>query len=123
MNHHLYTFLGCTTALTFTVNRSTAADKATALVACADLTGIGEAILTELGANASDEAFKEFFSTQVTTLLEAVETLKQTSILPEIHATLLDVLEYYYAAADGLMGGGGWPRIKWPDSITSASGI
>jgi hypothetical protein len=123
MTQYLYTFLGCTTAITFTVNRSSAEDKDTALAACAELTSIGEAILTQLGANASDEDFKEFFGSQVTTLLEAVETLKQTSILPDIHPTLLAVLEYYYAAADGLMGGGGWPRTIWDDSLTSAGGI
>ena len=122
MNQHLYTFLGCTTALTFTVNHSTATDKATALAACAELTAVGEAILTQLGANASDEDFKEFFGTQVTSVLEAVETLKHTSIIQEINTTLLAVLEYYYAAADSLMGGGGWDTV-WPYSLTNPNYI
>lgn len=122
MNHLLYTFLGCTNALTFTAQRSTATDKATALAACGELSSIGEAILDQLGANASDAAFKEFFGNQVTTLLEAVETLRQTSVANEIHPTLLATLEYYYAVADGLMGGGGWPNI-WPYSLTRAEDI
>ena len=123
MNHLLYTFLGCTNALTFTANRSTATDKATALAACADLTGIGEAILTQLGANASDADFKEFFGNQVTTLLEAVESLRQTSVVNEINPTLLATLDYYYAAADSVMGGGGWVGPDWPYFLTEAKYI
>ena len=123
MNPSLYTFLGCITALDFTIQRSNAADKTTALAACAELTATGQAILTQLGANASDDAFREFFGTQVTSVLEAIETLKQSSVFPEIHPTLLAVLEYFYAAADGLMGGGGWPRDVWPDSVSSIGDI
>lgn len=123
MTHYLYTFLGSVTALTFTVDHSTATDRDTALTACEQLHAVGQAILTELGSNATDEEFKTFFGTQVTSVLEAVETLKQTSLLQEIHPTLLAVLEYYYAAADGLMGGGGWPYAVWPYSLTSAGSI
>jgi hypothetical protein len=123
MNHSLYTFLGCITALDFTVQHSSAPDKASALAACADLTATGQAILTQLGANASEEAFRDFFGTQVTIVLEAIETLKQSSVFSEIHPTLLAVLDYYYAAADGLMGGGGWPASGWPISISSVGAI
>ena len=123
MTHYLYTFLGSSTALTFTVNHSTAADKDTAIAACEQLNAVGQAILTELGSNATDQEFKTFFGTQVTTVLEAVETLRQTSLPQEMHPTLLTVLEYYYAAADGLMGGGGWPFTGWPYNLTSPGSI
>lgn len=113
MNHSLYTFLGCTKALEATIQRSSAPDKTSALAASAELSGAGDAMLSQLGENASNDAFREFFGHQVTTVLEAIETLRQSSILHEIHPTLMATLEYYYAAADRLMGGGGWPTI-WP---------
>jgi hypothetical protein len=120
MNHYLYTFLGTVVALKHTTNQSQAPDRETALAACADLAAAGDAILTELGADASDEAFKAFFATQVTTVLEAVETLKCSSLAQEFNQTLRALLEYYYTAADSLMGGGTGSSVPWPPSLSSS---
>ena len=121
MNHSLYTFLGCAKALHDTIQRSSAPDKESALAASAQISGAADEMLAQLGGNASDDEFREFFGAQVTTVLEAIETLKQSSMIEEIHPTLLATLEYYYAAADRLMGGGGWPN-DWP-SLSSPDRI
>lgn len=113
MNHSLSTFIGCTKALEATIQRSSVPDKSSALAASAELNGAADAMLAQLGENASNDAFREFFGNQVVTVLGAIETLRQSTILHEIHPTLMATLEYYYAAADRLMGGGGWPNV-WP---------
>ena len=109
MIQKLYTFVGCTTALRFYINRSTAADKATALGACEALNGVSESMLDAVGKNTSEEAFKELCGEHVITVLEAIETLRSTSVNQEFNDTFLSLLEYFYTAADALAGGGGGP--------------
>jgi cobalamin biosynthesis protein CbiD len=107
MIQKLYTYVGCTTALRFYINRSTASDKATALEACEALNGVGESLLEAVSNNTSEEAFKELCEAHVITVLEAIETLRSTSVNQEFNDTFLSLLEYFYTAADALAGGGG----------------
>ncbi len=103
----LYTFVGCTAALRFYINRSSAPDKAAALAACGQLTGVAESLLAAVGDNTSEAAFKELCGEHVVTVLEAIEALRATSVDEEFNDTILSLLEHYYAAADALAGGGG----------------
>jgi cobalamin biosynthesis protein CbiD len=118
MIQKLYTFVGCTTALRFYINRSTASDKATALGACEALQGVSESLLEAVGNNTSEESFKELCEEHVVTVLEAIETLRSTSVNQEFNDTFLSLLQYFYTAADALAGGGGDPP-----SYTSGWGV
>ncbi len=109
MIQQLYTFVGCTTALHFYINRSTAPDKDIALGACIALNGVSESLLEAVGQNTSEEAFKELCSEHVITVLESIETLRSTSVNAEFNDAFLSLLEYFYTAADALAGGGGGP--------------
>ena len=116
MKHHLYTFVGSATALHHYITQSTASDQAAALAACNQLTGVSTSLLDAAGTDTSEETFKELFSTHAVTVLEAVETLRQTSVYQTLNETITALLEYFYNAADALFGGGGDP--PWP-SLTS----
>lgn len=110
MIQKLYTFVGCTTALRFYINRSTAPDKATALASCEQLNGVSESLLEAVANHTTEEQFKELCKQHVITVLEAIETLRNTSVNLEFNETFLSLLEYFYTAADALAGGGGDPQ-------------
>ena len=119
MIQKLYTFTGCTAALRFYINRSSAPDKATALSACDQLTGVSESLLAAVSNSTSEEAFKELCGEHVITVLESIETLRSTSVHREFNDTFLSLLEYFYAAADALAGGGNDARV-WTSSMGSS---
>ncbi|MFK7911694.1 MAG: hypothetical protein AB8F34_13985 [Akkermansiaceae bacterium] len=113
-----YTFVGCSCALDFYVNASNAADKQTALDACANLTSVREAIMVACAADPSDEKAAEVFKDNVATVLESIEAIRSTSLVSELDSTLVDLLDHFYDTADSIMGGGGGSD----DWLSSGSG-
>lgn len=112
MIQKLYTFVGCTTALRFYINRSSAADKVIALVSCEQLNDVSESLLEAVANNTTEEQFKELCKQHVITVLEAIEALRSSSVNLEFNETFLSLLEYFYTAADALAGGGGDPPLE-----------
>ena len=106
----LYTFIGCATAVRYFAGQSSAADQATALAAAGELCAVSESLLDGVARHLSEEDFKDLLGTQVTTVLEAIETLRGTTLHASLDETLTSLLEHFYTAADALMGGGGDPN-------------
>ncbi len=107
----LYTFIGCSTAVRYFADQSLAPDHSTAQAAAADLCSVSEVLLDGVAQHLSEEEFKAVLDTQLTTVLTAIETLRGTSLLDGLDATLTSLLEHFYDAADELMGGGGLPNV------------
>ncbi len=121
MTRDHYTFVGCTCALEYYINASTASDKQTALGASAELVQVREQIMTACANDSSQETAKEVFSQHVVTVLESVETLRSTSLYSELDSTLIDLLDHFYNTADSIMGGGGGSS-DWFSGSGSGSG-
>ena len=107
----LYTFTGSTTALRFYINRSTAPDKAAALTACAQLTGVSDPCSKP---SATTPARKPSRNSAAATSSPSSKPSKPSaapSVNQELNDTFLSLLEYFYTAADALAGGGGNPSL------------
>lgn len=113
----LYTFVGTVTAVKYHLTHSTSAADVAALAASDQLHAVSENLLAACNGDVSDERFKALYAEQVVNVLEAVEALRQ-SPSADFQNLLNDLLEYFYAAADALMGGGGIPN-PWPSSVGS----
>jgi len=107
MTKNLYTFVGCAHAINHYIKASDANDLQDALAASSDLISVSEQILNTCPADASEEEVKAIFGAHVVTVLESIEIIRGTSIHAELDGTLIELLEYYYNAADSIMGGGG----------------
>ncbi len=115
----LYTFIGCAHAVRFYADKSTAPDKAAAQTAAGKLVAVTDSLLAAVGTGKTEEEFKEICADHVTTVLESIEILKTTSVAATMSETLNGLLDYFYDAADALMGGGGDPCSY--DGQTSSS--
>ena len=129
MNKELYTFLGCTKALEFYINASEANeasdtdDKQTALNAAALLSLVSENLMLQCAADSSEATAKEAFATQVTTILEAIEQVRNTAVFAELNSTLTELLDQFYNTAESIMGGGGQSSMNgWPTGDGDGSG-
>lgn len=103
----LYTFVGCAHAVHFYAEKSTSPDKAATLAAAENLVAVSNALLAAVGTGKTEEEFKEICGEHVATVLESIEALKATSVTNEMSETLNGLLDFFYTAADALMGGGG----------------
>ncbi len=103
----LYTYIGCAHAVRYYAANSTAPDKAAALAAAENLVAVANALLAAVGTGKTEDEFKEICGEHVTTVLESIEALKATSVTGSMSETLNGLLDYFYTAADALMGGGG----------------
>lgn len=112
----LYTFVGTTTAVKYHLTHATTPADAAALAASDQLQAVSEALLAACGDDVSDEQFKAQYANQVVSMLEAVETLRQSPAAANFNSLLDSLLEYFYGGADSLMGGGTDPVI-WPNSL------
>ena len=76
-------------------------------------------LLEAAARDASDEELKEVVGTRVVDVVEAVEALRTSGATAGFDATLNALLEYFYGAADSIMGGGGDPSLTstsiWDD--------
>jgi hypothetical protein len=89
----LYTFIGCARAVQFYADKSSAPDKAVAQAAAGNLVAVTDTLLAAVGQGKTEEEFKE--------------ALKGSSVAGSMSETLNGLLDYFYTAADALMGGGG----------------
>ena len=112
----LYTFIGATTAVKLHLTNAATPADAAALAACDQLQAASEALLAACGDDVSDEQFKNQYANQVVSVLEAVETLRQSPAAANFNSLLNSLLEYFYGGADSLMGGGTDP-VVWPSSL------
>jgi hypothetical protein len=103
----LYTFIGCAHAVQFYADNSTAPDKAAAQAAAGNLVAVSYSLLAAVGQGKTEEEFKEICGDHVSGVIESIEALKATSVAASMSETLNGLLDYFYTAADGLMGGGG----------------
>ena len=103
----LYTFSGCAHAVKYYAGQSTAPDSASAQGAAENLVSVSNALIAAVGLGKTEEEFKEICGEHVATVLESIEALKGTSLPASMSQTLNELLDYYYTAADALMGGGG----------------
>ena len=103
----LYTFIGCAHAVRYYADQSTAPDKAAAQTAAGNLISVSDSLIAAVGTGKTEEEFKEICAEHVTTVLEAIEAIKATSVAGSISETLNGLLDFFYTAADALMGGGG----------------
>ncbi len=118
----LYTFVGTVTAVKYYLTHAPTPASAAALAASDQLHAISETLLAATCDDISDANFKALYADQVVGVLEAVEALRQ---IPggDLPSLLNSLLEYFYAAADALMGGGGGPHGPWDPSIGSITGF
>lgn len=116
---HLYSFVGTAAAVKLALTKAGAAAPAAALAASAQLESTGQELLEAAARDASDEELKDIVAARVVDVVEAVETLRSSGAAAGFDATLNALLEFYYNAADSIMGGGGstsytsssiWPR-------------
>ncbi len=117
----LYTFVGCTTALSYFAGKSAAPDQEIALSAAAELHGVAAALLDGVAAKLTEEQFKDLLDTQVVQVLTSIETLRGTSLHDGLDSSLTSLLEHFYNAADALMGGGGGPSEPLADGVGGPS--
>jgi hypothetical protein len=103
----LYTYIGCAHAVRYYAASSTAPDQAAALAAAENLVAVANALLAAVGKGKTEDEFKDICGEHVTTVLESIEALKATSVTGTMSETLNGLLDYFYTAADALMGGGG----------------
>ena len=103
----LYTFIGCARAVQFYADKSTAPDKAGAQAAAGNLVAVSEALLAAVGKGKTEMEFKDICGEHVSSVLESIEALKGSSVADNMSETLNSLLDHFYDAADGLMGGGG----------------
>ena len=104
---HLYSFVGTAAAVKLYLSKAGGAAPAAALAAGAQLETVGQELLESAARNASDEELKEVVAARVVDVVEAVEALRTSGATAGFDATLNALLEYFYGAADSLMGGGG----------------
>lgn len=112
---HLYSFVGASAAVKLSLTKAGSAAPAAALAASAQLESIALELLEAAGRDASDEELKEIVGTRVVDVVEAVEALRKSGANAGFDPTLNALLEYFYGAADSIMGGGG------DTSLTSTS--
>jgi hypothetical protein len=117
MTSLFYTFVGTITAVKYYLTHTIPPADVAALEASDQLQAVSEALLAACATDLSDERFKALYADQVVNVLEAVEALRQ-SPSADFQRELNDLLEYFYAAADALMGGGGI-ITDWDSSIGS----
>lgn len=117
MTSLLYTFVGTVTAVKYHLTHSDSPADSQAVAASDQLQAVGEDLLAASAGDVSDERFKVLFAEQIVNVLEAVEALRQRPSA-DFQSLLNALLEYFYAAADSLMGGGG-DTTAWPSSIGS----
>ena len=119
----LYSFAGTSAAVKLYLTKAGSAAPAAALAASAQLESVAMELLEAAARDASDEELKEIVGTRVVDVVEAVESLRTSGATATFDATLNALLEYFYGAADSIMGGGGstdltsssdwdWPQLK-----------
>ena len=115
----LYSFAGASAAVKLNLSKAGSAASAAALAASAQLESVALELLEAAARDASDEELKEVVATRVVDVVEAVESLRTSGATAGFDATLNALLEYFYGAADSIMGGGGDPSLTstsiWDD--------
>jgi hypothetical protein len=112
---HLYSFVGTSAAVKLYLTKAGPAAPAAAEAASAQLESTAQALLEAAAHDASDDELQELVAARVVDVVEAVEALRSSGVTAGFDATLNALLEYFYGAADAIMGGGG-------DTSTSGSG-
>lgn len=120
---HLYSFVGTSAAVKLYLSKAGSAAPAAALAASAQLESVAAELLEAASRDASDEELKELVASRVVDVVEAVEALRTSGATAAFDATLNALLEFFYGAADSLMGGGGSTNLSstsiWPWPTTS----
>lgn len=104
---HLYSFVGTAAAVKLALSKAGAAAPASALAASAQLEATGQELLEAAARDASDAELKDIVAARVVNVVEAVEALRSSGAAAAFDATLNALLEYFYNAAESIMGGGG----------------